>query len=157
MAKAIKYALQEPKKQDSSTKAARAFGTTTDFREAGYLTPKGTLLDFSGKREGGTPGTRAYDHRNIGKGDENNPGGYEGMIQFMNEGNIRLFPGTGFNLIKQPTKEQYSVLYRFIKDMSNNVDVEITKPDGTRLFDKEYPPKIHPTVIFKDIENALNQ
>lgn len=65
--------------------AERVFGTTDDPLEAGYLGPDGTLLDFSGKREGGTPGMRAYDHRQLGEiSDEFGiTGDTDGMLEFM--------------------------------------------------------------------------
>ena len=47
-------------------KAKKHFGTTEDFREAGWILPDGSMLDFSGKNEGGTPGQRMRDHTEIG-------------------------------------------------------------------------------------------
>ena len=41
------------------------FGTTFDCREAGFILEDGDMLDFSGKKIGGTPHTRDRDHREI--------------------------------------------------------------------------------------------
>jgi len=48
------------------------FGTTEDPCEAGYILPDGTMLDFSGKKEGGSPGMRSFDHRDISRCIEHN-------------------------------------------------------------------------------------
>lgn len=46
--------------------AIQEFGVTDDPFEAGYVLRDGRMLDFSGKRQGGTPGLRSYDHRDVG-------------------------------------------------------------------------------------------
>ena len=47
--------------------AKQEFGTTQDMREAGYLLADGTVLDFSGKRDGDPRGVRYMDHREIAR------------------------------------------------------------------------------------------
>ena len=76
------------------------FGLTNDINEAGYIMRDGSMLDFSGKNEGGSPGQRAYDHRDVGRlgdtagseyGGALEYGGTDGMIEFMNStGAIRI-------------------------------------------------------------------
>lgn len=46
-------------------KSKRNFGTTFDCREAGFILEDGDMLDFSGKKVGGTAKTRNLDHREI--------------------------------------------------------------------------------------------
>jgi len=47
-------------------KAIEEFGTTSDPREAGYILQDGTMLDFSGKRQGSSEsGVRYMDHREV--------------------------------------------------------------------------------------------
>ena len=46
-------------------KSKETFGETFDCREAGYILEDGSMLDLSGKKEGGTPKTRSYDHREV--------------------------------------------------------------------------------------------
>lgn len=48
-------------------KCIKEFGLTEDPCEGGFLLENGKFLDFSGKREGGPPGVRSYDHRDIGR------------------------------------------------------------------------------------------
>lgn len=157
MADAIKSAIT-PKKQDISTKASRHFGVTTNPKEAGYMTPRGTLLDFSGRKEGGTggSGTRSLDHSEINA--VTGKSGWEGKLDFMNQGNIRLYPENGgVNLTKPLTQEQRRSLgnwFRYFKD--KEIPIEINKEDGERSFEKRYPSKISPYVILKDIDNYFS-
>ncbi|MCK5548036.1 MAG: hypothetical protein KAI64_03415, partial [Thermoplasmata archaeon] len=73
-------------------RAKEIFGLTDDWSEAGYILDSGEMLDFSGKNEGGSAGTRARDHREIGQafvGDK--PPYTEGMVWFMDKANaIRI-------------------------------------------------------------------
>lgn len=46
-------------------RSLKKFPRTFDCREAGFILEDGDMLDFSGKREGGTPKTRSLDHREI--------------------------------------------------------------------------------------------
>lgn len=46
-------------------KAIAEFGTTKNINEAGYILKDGTMLDFSDKKNGGEPGQRIQDHRDI--------------------------------------------------------------------------------------------
>ena len=74
------------------SRAKRYFGVTTNPREAGYILPDGTMLDFSGRRFGASGGERTMDHREIAFAwpEEDSPGGFEGMRRVMNWGAIRF-------------------------------------------------------------------
>lgn len=108
----------EQEERDHIRTAARHFGTTHNWNEAGYLTTDGQVLDFSGKHDGAPGGYRTVDHRDIKEAlglDYGGTGYSDAMIQFMSEGNIRLMPETGgINLQMEPTDEQYSGLRRYI-------------------------------------------
>jgi hypothetical protein len=139
------------------------FGTTENVRLAGYLTPEGRFLDFSG----GT-GSRELDHRQIGMAEGR--GSTSGMREFMNKGNIRLLPGApSFEIIRPPTWEQRESLKQFIAELgSNGMSVEFQ--DGLGEFDerndlysrpsrrdhKEYPPRVRPEEILRDIGNFFS-
>jgi hypothetical protein len=93
------------------TRAKRYFGTTTSPDEAGYILPDGTMLDFSGKKLGGTPGERMLDHRDIAFAwpEEKAVGGFEAMRPVMNWGAIRSSVCRDMvivNLVKLPTDAQ---------------------------------------------------
>jgi len=107
----------------------KEFGETPDCREAGYILEDGTLLDLSGKKEGGSPRTRSYDHREISRcinhGDKG-IGGTEAMIFMEKHINAIRFGlyGTwekGHDIIvslstyQKPTEKQYSRIVKCCK------------------------------------------
>jgi hypothetical protein len=63
-------------------------GLTDDINEAGYILPDGRMLDFSGKRNGGQPGNRAEDHRQIVS--QAGVSGSDAMIAFQRTGAVRV-------------------------------------------------------------------
>lgn len=131
--------------------AKKHFGTTDDFRVAGYLLTDGTMLDFSGAHwlEGESPeyiakwkkqnDIRQVDHEDIYEVMEASG---DNRKQFMDRGNIRLSPeAPGFNISSkaEPTAAQYRMLKEFIREVKNNpnkydanrffVDIETDKPN----------------------------
>ena len=60
--------------QNVAKLAVSQYGITTDYKEAGYVMPDGKMLDFSEKNNGGEPGQRSMDHRDVS-------GFYAGMNQ----------------------------------------------------------------------------
>ena len=93
-------------------KALKAFKTTTNFNEAGYMLPDGKLLNFSG----GERNHRYRDHREIGEIYEAT-NGTAALNRFLNDGNIRIMaesPGIDLASGVEPTREQYAALRKFI-------------------------------------------
>ena len=93
------------------SRARGHFGTTTNPEEGGYILPDGAMLDFSGKRFGGSPGKRMLDHRDIASvwPEDLSPGGFEATKQVMNWGAVRFstFADTVIvNLVHPPTEAQ---------------------------------------------------
>jgi hypothetical protein len=121
------------------SKAIKEFPLTNDINEAGYLLPSGEMLDFSGKKEGGTPGDRAYDHRLITNIDDMLRGGTDGMIDFMKlTGAIRMsrYRGMSIDIIKKMTDEQISIIMR----NSSNIDymaIDVNNLNGDTVWYKE--------------------
>lgn len=114
-------------------KAVKYFGITNNPREGGYIIPDGRMLDFSGKKEGGSPNRRDMDHRDIQQVLDSS--GTDAMIEFMNLGNIRMDGnGRGVDMIKEPTEAQYKTLkfvFKFLLHMPFKIIlVEFTKPNG---------------------------
>lgn len=108
--------------------AVKEFGTTEDWREVGYITFTGKKLDFSGKNDGGMPGERGYDHRQINSAlDGIDLGKYEtdkywqdsasnGMYAFLDMGNIRVSSSFGgLAMTMMPTTEQFREIRNFIR------------------------------------------
>ena len=116
-------------------------GKTDDIAEAGYLAPDGTMIDMSGKRERGSPGKRAYDHREIG--------GQAGMKEAMAAGYIRMsgqFDGhVWFHLLKKPTEQQIKKMYAILSQPKNTVALDMEEGLGeyreTMEENKYYPHK----------------
>lgn len=134
--------------------AKNEFGTTRDFREAGYLLPDGSMLDFSEKKNGGEPGRRGADHRDIARviNDRSYGTKTEYLDDFINEGAIRLIPESGaFSVAQQPTKEQKNMLRNFIYRYNGEVEVEIYK-NGHSVADPYYRERTSPTRILNDID-----
>ena len=84
--------------------AIRKFGLTSDTHEAGYILRSGKMLDFSGKRIGGSPGVRDLAHREVnnlsalnklgygGYGADRDHSSTAGMYKFMHEtGAVRFY------------------------------------------------------------------
>ena len=120
------------------TKAKERFGTTNDLREAGYILPDGTMLDFSGRHQmdegadtSGLRGRRGVDHRDIKQlkyeKDGNTPSGMDvSMEDFIERGAIRIDGQYGsINLSRKPTAAQERVLRRLISRNDGYVTVEI--------------------------------
>lgn len=109
-----------------TAQAKKKFGETFDCREAGYILEDGSMLDLSGKNEGGTAHTRNYDHREISRAidhAEKGIGGTEAMILFEKQANALRFGtyGTwerGHDIVVQisayqnPTAKQWNRIKR---------------------------------------------
>jgi hypothetical protein len=119
--------------------AKKHFGTTQDLREAGYILPDGTMLDFSGRHElfgaddTGIKGRRTTDHRAISgiayeydaNGNEVETGVETNMPDFIERGAIRIDDNAGtINLSQEPTQAQREVLRRLIARNGGAVSVD---------------------------------
>ena len=119
--------------------AKKKFGVTRDIREAGYVLPDGTMLDFSGRHEllgaddSGIRGHRFTDHRAVGQigwmydenGDEVETGLTTDMPDFIERGAIRIDCNAGtINLATAPTAAQRKVLRELIARNGGDVQVD---------------------------------
>lgn len=157
----------EVKLGEIEQKAADYFGTTEDFKVAGYMLPDGRLLDFSGahymdseeEKENfrKTNHMRTVDHEDIYEVMESSG---DNRKQFMERGNIRMSPeapGINISTKKEPTSKQYQVLKEFIRETQKNpdydgssfyVDLEDDKPHKIT-----YTGKINADRIVNDIKS----
>jgi hypothetical protein len=134
-------------------KASRTFGVTRDIREGGYILPNGSMLDFSGKREGGMPGMRSYDHRDIWQ--VNEIGGTEGMLEFMKTGAIRMDGNSGsINISTKPTSKQLGVIKQIAQKHNGEIYLDIEK--GAETVSKAYDSGTPVTRILSDIKKAYD-
>ena len=152
-------ALETGKAKNVDFKRIRELGYTEDWREAGYITPAGSLIDLSGKREGGERGQRALDHREAG--------GTIGMQEFMALGNIRIDYNSGsFDISKAPTDRQIRRLTEFIEDRGGEVTVDLEEGLGElrgdyylralRAFSREYPAGTKAARVITDIKRFFS-
>ena len=145
---------------DNVQRAKDYFGTTYKISEAGYLLTDGRLLDFSGKNQGASGGYRSVDHRDITDafdGDYGDGSYSGGMVQFMQEGNIRLIPESGgINLAVKPNKEQLSTLDRYITNFRGEVILDIDDANGNTVVSIEYPKRTYSKKIINDINEYFD-
>ena len=134
-------AAKEPE-NDEQTKAIfdqakKLFGTTRDIREAGYILPDGSMLDFSGRHlmDPGSDtsflrGRRTTDHREISsiayeKDGDTETGIETDMPDFIKRGAIRIDDNAGsINLAIKPTAKQKTVLRQLTAHNDGYVQVD---------------------------------
>lgn len=150
-----KMDLQKEQATNVDWGRVRELGTTNNIREAGYITQGGSLIDLSGKREGGEPNTRALDHREVG--------GTAGMQEFGALGNIRMdFNAGTLDLLKEPTEQQYRMIVQFANAKDGELVLDFNDGLGEfrydvylasdRYFSREYPKGTKPARIIADIQ-----
>ena len=149
-------------KQALFDKAKEVFGTTTNFKVAGYMLPDGSLLDFSGRWEGGPGDARYTDHRAIGSGlyeASETDGNYDtNMYDFINQGAIRLMPESGGIYVSQPlTDAQEEMLARYIARYNGEVILDITDKDGNIISYIEYNRRTSANRVLDDISNYFDK
>ena len=137
------------------------FGTTGNFKVAGYLLTNGKLLDFSGKHWGDTTSRmRQVDHREaeevLGRGNN----GVNAMIDMIGNGNIRLMPEVGgINLAVYPNEKQRRVLSVYINYMLNTegqIVIDYDAVGGDTVYSKTYGKTATSKQILNDIRNYFN-
>ncbi len=167
---ALNYATTK-KVQSEQTKAARYFGYTNNLQKAGYMTPDGKLLDFSGERQGNKGAIdRAMDHREINfvldyenpelkamqQGNEHSNS--VGMRYFMNKGNIRM-QKEGIDLTAKPTDKQLSLIKdHILSNKGGNYFVDISNKEGNTIKSFSYEwPNVKVSSIINDIEKFFKE
>lgn len=150
--------------------AKKRFGRTFDLREAGYVLPDGSMLDFSGRHEM-SPGSdtsflrgdRTVDHRyvqDLNYEPEDDGGEKTGfktdMADFINRGAIRIDNKFGLiNLSMKPTKDQKVILQRLIQ--KNDGDVYLDFADGWNAEHHAEYEGVKPMRIFSDIDKYYDE
>ena len=140
--------------EEKIKEATEYFGTTTNMREAGYLTPNGDYLDFSGRHEGADDrdirGTRNVDHRAVQ--DIYDSSGTDAMIDFINDGAIRLSPESGgMEMSKMPTNEQLMSLMTYVNHFNGGVTIDFADASGKVVDFKQYPERTSASRVIADI------
>lgn len=144
--------------------AKKYFGTTTNFKEAGYILNDGSLLDLSGKKFGGNAGTRGLDHREITDAFiEDESGKYEdvGFDEFIDNGAVRYMPEAGALFIaRMPSEKQFAAMKKIIDYHNGEVMLELVdKVENWGLdnnFKKSYPEWANSDKILADVRTYYN-
>ena len=136
--------------------AVKEFGYTPYYYDAGYITPNGKMLNFSGEK-GKHFGSRGQDHRAIGV-IYDDTSGTDALNRFMRDGNIRIMaesPGIDVSTVAEPTKEQYATIRRFINEYSDKgyFNVDLTDESGRVIGSLEYENRINPARVLNDIKH----
>lgn len=153
-----KFSLKNTENEDTSKNLDKAaleyFGRTYSWKETGYLTKSGKKLDFSGKNQGAPGGYRTLDHRDISEIMlDSDISGTEAMIEYMNQGNIRIMPETnGINLSVLPTASQFEALDDYISRARGEVILDIDDNNGNTLHSVEYPKGTRASKVINDIK-----
>ena len=148
-----------PIESEDLTKLEKHFGTTGNFRVAGYLLANGKLLDFSGKHWGDTNSRmRQVDHRDVQEVlDDRGNNGVNAMVDMIGNGNIRLMPEVGgINLAVYPNEKQRRVLSTYINYMLNTegeVIIDYDAVGGDTVYSKTYGKTATSKQILNDIRN----
>ena len=134
-------AVDEAKAKAAFKSAKKTMGETQDIQEAGYILPDGTLLDFSGKNQGGPSGSRGLDHRDIDYDGVPTEEQWSGMVEFLNFGAIRIDANSGLvstDRIREITPQQKrrirqlsdeaSGLYLDMEDGGRRLSMEVLNP-----------------------------
>ena len=149
--------------------AKKIFGVTNDLREAGYILPDGTLLDFSGRHmlDPGSDssflrGRRSVDHREIHmlnyESDGDTPSGMDtSMEDFIGRGAIRIDDNAGsINLSRKPTRKQAQVLRRLIQRNDGYVMVDIGNGYDSEHYG-EYDEGTKASKVLGDIDRYFDE
>ena len=152
--------------------AAEHFGTTDDFRTAGYMLTDGTMLDFSGAHwlEGYDDDyiadwrrkndIRQVDHEDIFEayealGDEF-PN--DSALDFMRRGNIRMVPeGPGLEIAtaKEPSAAQYRRIKEYVREMADGggFTIDFTRDRRSRAGTLRYNGNVSADRVVNDIKH----
>ena len=134
--------------------AKERFGTTEDFRRAGYILPDGQMLDFAQNDQ-----TRDTDHREImsvfGSAEVKN--GTEALNEFLLDGNVRVMaeaPGVDLSADTAPTTQQLEQIWRMVQELGGEkrqFTLDISTADGRVTAGKEYSGRVDADRVVREI------
>ena len=142
--------------EDHTQKAIDALGITYHKTRAGFMLKDGRMLDLT---YGGNP---REDHRAIQDAfdDMYLETASDYLIEFMNEGNIRLIPALpGIDIVKEPTAQQQKALRDYIQFWINHerhFEVQYSNEKGQQIGWKEYNGYYSVDSIIEDLLNHFS-
>jgi hypothetical protein len=144
--------------------AFKHYGETGMASDTGYIMADGRQLDLSGANQGGTPGIRSLDHRDVtGLEGMKTPGDEptKSMFEFQNRtGAIRTHVSDGdvyVSLTTKPTDEAFDKLMLLVEARGGGLvlDVDNGKTLGT-IANREWD-KVNPSEVRRFIDEALGR
>ena len=134
--------------------AKERFGTTEDFKRAGYILPDGQMLDFAQNDR-----TRDTDHREIMNvfGPTEVKTGTEALNEFLLDGNVRVMaegPGIDLSADIAPTTQQLEQIWRMVQELGGEkrqFTLDISTADGRVAAGKEYSGRVDADRIVREI------
>lgn len=138
--------------------AKKYFGTLpiNEWELAFYINIDGTLLDGSDIKFGGEGYYRTTDHREISKIFNKEIDGYDAMLSYEKEGNIRFIPESqGFEIMKEPTDRQYNTIARISRQFNGNCGIDFINEYGDTIHNIEYD-FARPYKIVQDIKDFFS-
>lgn len=149
---------------DLMNRAKDEFHTTTDFREAGWLLPDGSMLDFSDRPYGGRGGRRLLDHSDIGRIAPDDVSKYAGTSHypalrwFEQKGAMRFGVYNDFQdvIVSIDVKgdyqqEQWDKLRQAVQIAEDSFAYDLY--DGGTLLDSQFIEDAHPS----DVDNLKSK
>lgn len=136
------------------------FGLTNNTKEAGYILNDGSLLDLSGKKFGGSAGSRSLDHREIVDAFLDNPNNANnleiGFDEFIDNGAVRYMPESNtFFLAKMPSENQIQSIKNLLNKNNGETRIELVPKVAEwgldNNFKRDYALWSDPNKIIDDI------
>lgn len=154
----FRFAPRTDEQREQMFDAAKTeFGTAKKFKTAGYMLPDGSLLDFS---EEGNRTERSLDHRAIARvmSDRDYESRYDYIVDFMNEGGIRVIPEfAGLQMTTKPSEQQEKMIWDFIYTYDGEIILQIDDENGGQQVYMEYDRRTPASKIFRDINGYFNE
>lgn len=136
--------------------AKEQFGTTEDFKKAGYILPDGVMLDFAQHDK-----SRDTDHREImgvfGPAEVRN--GTEALNEFLLDGNVRVMaeaPGIDISADTAPTAQQLEQIRNMVQTLGTEhrqFTLDISTADGRVAASKEYSGRMDADKVVREIQD----
>ena len=150
--------IKEDLTESLLSNAKKYFGTLpiNDWELAFYINTDGTLLDGSGIKFGADRYYRIIDHREISNAFDIPIDGYDAMLNYEKEGNIRFIPESqGFEIMKEPTEEQYNTIARVSRQFNGKCGIDFINEYGDNIHNIEYD-FARPYKIVHDIKDFFS-
>tara|TARA_Y100000034_G_scaffold23395_1_gene27012 strand:+ start:1439 stop:3538 length:2100 start_codon:yes stop_codon:yes gene_type:complete len=144
--------------------AFKYFGETGMASDTGYIMADGRQLDLSGANQGGTPGIRSLDHRDVtGLEGMKTPGDEptKSMFEFQNRtGAIRTHVSNKYvyvSLTTKPTDEAFDKLMLLVEARGGGLVLDVDNGETLGTIASREWDKVKPSEVRRFIDEALGR